>query len=121
VELAAWQQYASGVYLDKGLTFDRAVRNFSPFAKQFAKDRYNFLSSELNKSVLTGYGKDMTASGLWGLGSLPYVGRIFQATSVALTVENNVGTVMAAQAYAAESRELMNLTFHGPQVFRVPR
>lgn len=119
VEVAAWQQYASGVYLDDSLSFDQAVKNFRPFARGFAEDRYDFLAYDLMKSVSTGYGKDIMSQGMWGLGRVPYIGPLFQAGSAGMLIENNMGTIMATQALTSESRELMTLTTSGPQVFRI--
>jgi RHS repeat-associated protein len=120
VEFAAWMSYAMDVYLGDSLTLDKAVKDFAPFARQFAKDQLNALYLDLGNSIGKGYGWSVTADGLEGFGdklkgfkSVPFYG-----ASIAAQVYDGYGTIRAGEALGNHSEEILRLIGSGPQVFQ---
>ena len=99
--------------------FALAMKGFNGFARDFAKGRLEFLTNEVTKSIYNGIGKDMAAEGMYGIGirSAPLVGALWQAGSAALTLENNYGTIVAADRLSLETPELSRIIMSEPQVF----
>lgn len=121
VEMAAWEKYSKDVYLSDDLSIDKALNNFKPIARDFAKERYLFLEGALKDNVLTGIAYEAGAKTMIDIGARlasPYASGALIGGGGALEFYSQSGTLDISTRLIFESKELSTLMYRGPQVFR---